>query len=267
MHSKRILLVGLGNFTHPNTRHSIGMVILDHIAQSLNLSWSRNKSWQATTANVKLLVSSVPSKHAKGQPPAEAITTEIDLTLLKPRLLMNVSGSSVARAVKELSISPSDLIVIHDDLQRSLGKTSLKFGGSSNGHNGIKSVTASLRTDAFRRVRIGIGRPPSEDNGDPKDDDAVTDHVLGSIMGSEMDVIKRLVFPLVEGEALERLCITGELGDGKGGEKPKESKKEKRKKRKEEEEWGGESETEDGSIKVQVKADSETGDAVKAKDV
>lgn len=84
-------------------------------------------------------------------------------------------------------------------------------------------------------------------------------------MGSEMDVIKRLVFPLVEGEALERLCITGELGGEKekGAEKPKQSKREKKKKRKEEDEWGGESETEDVSIKMGT--GSETEDAVKTK--
>ena len=75
-----------------NTPHSVAMLILT--SQRLNLSWS----WKATVANVKLLVSETSPKHVKRPSPTETITTEIDLTLLKPTLLRNVNGPSVAMA-------------------------------------------------------------------------------------------------------------------------------------------------------------------------
>ncbi|RUS25954.1 hypothetical protein BC938DRAFT_471422 [Jimgerdemannia flammicorona] len=226
MHSNRILLVGLGNHTHPYTRHSIGRIVLNHIATCLNLSWSHNDSWQGTTASAKLLVTDASLKRQqKGQPLPEITTTEVELTLLKPRLLMNICGPSVAKAAKGLSIPTSQIIVIHDDLELPLGKTSLKYRGSSSGHNGVKSVIASLHTHVFRRVRVGIGRPDRDDS------DAVSNYVLGKITNREMNTIEKLVFPFVEGEALDNLCREAFEGHRVPVEKQK-SKKDKKKKEK-----------------------------------
>ncbi|OAD76220.1 hypothetical protein PHYBLDRAFT_102790, partial [Phycomyces blakesleeanus NRRL 1555(-)] len=144
-------LVGLGNYTHPNTRHNVGMMVLDQIANKLDLTWTQNRTLKATISQTSLDIENKDKSR-----------TRIDVTLLKPRLLMNVSGPSVSKAVREFSIDHSNIYVLHDDLQRPLGKVSMKSGGSANGHNGIKSVIQHLCSENFKRVRIGIGRPPDD---------------------------------------------------------------------------------------------------------
>jgi len=138
-----------------------------------------------------------------------SVATELDITLLKPKLLMNVCGPSIAKAVNELKIPLSNVYVIHDDLQRPLGKVSLKNGGSANGHNGIKSVAKHLRTDEFKRLRIGIGRPPKE--VDDRSFDIVADYVLGKLTDQEMKVLQDSVYPLLTGDALNALCLKDTL--------------------------------------------------------
>ncbi|CAG8491534.1 13012_t:CDS:2 [Funneliformis caledonium] len=234
MTSKRVLLVGLGNHTHPQTWHSIGMLLLDHIASQLNITWTKNKSihayiTQPTTIyvdptslsgesdeDIKATINTTvqddvfnnsnllsmtdssllpeSSKHPSPlSPPSSGLSdvtsspklqpkkskpkpdlVPIELTLLKPMFLMNVSGKSVSKAARELQFSHSNMIIIHDDMQRELGKFSIKNGGSASGHNGIKSVIDHLKTDAFQRLRIGIGRPPNDD----RSRDIVSDFVL-----------------------------------------------------------------------------------------
>ncbi|KAI8580938.1 hypothetical protein K450DRAFT_235341 [Umbelopsis ramanniana AG] len=203
MHTKRILIVGLGNYTHPLTRHSVGMVILDHIAQQLNMTWTLQRNWKAVSANGKFLVTD--KSHSRSTDPVNSVTTELDITLLKPRLLMNVCGPSVAKAVADLKVPLSNLYVIHDDLQRPLAKVSLKNGGSANGHNGIKSVAKHLRTDDFKRLRIGIGRPPKDI--DDRSFDVVADFVLGKLTEAEMKALQESVYPLLTGDALNSLCL------------------------------------------------------------
>ncbi|KAI8047414.1 peptidyl-tRNA hydrolase, partial [Gilbertella persicaria] len=133
-------LVGLGNVPLPNTRHNVGMMVLDAIAKSLNLTWSQNRSWKSDMAETNIQVQSKNEFH------------EYKLTLLKPRKLMNISGSCIAQAGKWIYLSlPLNVYVFHDDMQRGLGKVSLKASGSANGHNGIKSVIDHLRTQDFNR--------------------------------------------------------------------------------------------------------------------
>jgi PTH1 family peptidyl-tRNA hydrolase len=79
-------LVGLGNKTLPNTRHNVGMMVLDSIAKTLNLTWSQNKNWKSDITEATIRV------EAKNE------TKEYQITLLKPRKLMNISGSCVAQA-------------------------------------------------------------------------------------------------------------------------------------------------------------------------
>jgi peptidyl-tRNA hydrolase, PTH1 family len=107
--------------------------------------------------------------------------------------------------VTDLKVPLSNLYVIHDDLQRPLAKVSLKNGGSANGHNGIKSVAKHLRTDDFKRLRIGIGRPPKEI--DDRSFDVVADFVLGKLTEAEMKALQESVYPLLTGEALNTLCL------------------------------------------------------------
>ncbi|KAI8365349.1 peptidyl-tRNA hydrolase-domain-containing protein [Radiomyces spectabilis] len=214
MHSKRVLLVGLGNYIHTNTRHNVGMMMLDHVASKLNLTWTLHRAWKAHMAQTQLTIQVTKNK--------ESHYEDISLILLKPRLLMNVCGPSVAKAVRELSIPASEIYVFHDDMERVLGKLSIKTGGSANGHNGVKSVIQSLRTNEFKRVRIGIGRPPTDAGN--RSPDIVADYVLSKFTPSEMDTLMHQVYPLMDigpGLGLETLCGRGELWQMPKPAKPK----------------------------------------------
>ena len=82
------------------------------------------------------------------------------VVLAKPRTYMNESGRQVGPLAKFYSVSPADVIVIHDELDIDFGQIRLKLGGGEGGHNGLRSVANALGTKDFQRVRIGIGRPP-----------------------------------------------------------------------------------------------------------
>ncbi|KAI7899560.1 peptidyl-tRNA hydrolase-domain-containing protein [Cokeromyces recurvatus] len=198
MNNTKILLVGLGNKTLPNTRHNVGMMVLDSIVKSLDLTWSQNRNWKSDTTETTIKV------ERKDE------TREYQVTFLKPRKLMNVSGSCVAKAVKDLGVSLQNLYVFHDDMQRDLGKVNLKEGGSANGHNGIKSVIENLKTHEFKRVRIGIGRPPAEI--DDRSYEVVAGFVLAKFTQNEIDKLEEVVYPMwTKDQGLELLCDKGEL--------------------------------------------------------
>ena len=98
-----------------------------------------------------------------GVGPVEGVT----VLLGKPRTYMNRSGRAVAPVYGSFAGSPEDLVVLHDDLDLSLGVVRLKRGGGTGGHNGLRSLTEELGTGEFLRVRVGIGRPP--EGVDPSD--------------------------------------------------------------------------------------------------
>ncbi|KAI9487562.1 MAG: peptidyl-tRNA hydrolase-domain-containing protein [Benjaminiella poitrasii] len=198
MNHSKILLVGLGNKTLPNTRHNVGMMVLDSIAKNLNLTWSQNRNWKSDTIQTTIKVK------------RKEEIREYQVTLLKPRKLMNISGSCVAEAVKDLGIPLQNLYVFHDDMQRDLGKVNLKGGGSANGHNGIKSVIENLKTNEFKRVRVGIGRPPADI--DDRSYEVVAGFVLSQFTQSEMDKLEEAVYPLwTKNQGLELLCDKGQI--------------------------------------------------------
>ena len=89
------------------------------------------------------------------------------MVLAKPRTYMNVSGGPVAGLVRYFSVPVEDLIVVHDDLDLAFGVVRLKRGGGEGGHNGLRSISTSLGTRDYLRVRFGIGRPPGRQ--DPAD--------------------------------------------------------------------------------------------------
>lgn len=192
------------------------MMVLDSIAKTLNLTWSQNKSWKSDTTQTTIRVES------KNE------VREYELTLLKPRKLMNISGSCVADAgkyqseyfvvgdlyvsviVKELRIPLKNLYVFHDDMQRDLGKVNLKASGSANGHNGIKSVIDNLKTNEFNRVRIGIGRPPA--HIDDRSYEVVAGFVLSKFTPTEITKLEQVVYPMwTQNKGLELLCDKGQL--------------------------------------------------------
>src|SRR5258706_7076232 len=90
---------------------------------------------------------------------------------------MNISGSSVAAALRKTKLSPGSLIVIQDSLNHNPASLSPRFGGSSNGHKGVRSVIDSVGTQSFLRLRIGIGRPDSD----------IVEYVLGRLSSYEKE--------------------------------------------------------------------------------
>ena len=107
------------------------------------------------------------------------------LYLIKLRCFMNGSGAAVARLGRSLHLSAADLIIVFDDIDLPLGAVRIRMKGSAGGHNGVRSVIEALGTDAFRRVKIGIGRPAPP--GERKE--LVVDHVLSPFYPDERDAV------------------------------------------------------------------------------
>ncbi|WP_134322852.1 aminoacyl-tRNA hydrolase [Cumulibacter soli] len=145
------LVVGLGNPgpQYAATRHNVGWLAVDALAHRSGASFKRHRTG-AEIAETHL-----------GAPPAPRAV------LAKPLSFMNLSGGPTSGLAKYFNVEPTHIIVIHDELDLPLGTIRLKRGGGDNGHNGLKSITKSLSTKDYLRVRIGIGRPPGRQ--DPAD--------------------------------------------------------------------------------------------------
>lgn len=160
---RRKMVVGLGNPGMSGSRHSVGMAVLTRLAEHLEAS----DSWRSDR-----------------QVSGEVIVTEhqdVQLVLLRPKLLMNVNGVSVAKAASKFLIQPEHILLIHDELDKPLGKFGFKHGGSARGHNGVRSCVDCLHTDVMPRLRIGIGRPSGQTS--------VERHVLGRFSQEEQKVL------------------------------------------------------------------------------
>ena len=136
------MVVGLGNPgpQYAKTRHNIGFMVADLLAARLGAPFKVHKRSGAEIVTGRLGNRSV--------------------VVAKPRTFMNESGRHIGPLAKFYSVSPADVIVIHDELDIDFGKIRLKVGGGEGGHNGLRSVVNALGTKDFQRIRIGIGRPP-----------------------------------------------------------------------------------------------------------
>lgn len=143
------LIVGLGNPgpEYVFTPHNAGFLAIDRIAAICDAQVT-NFRGRAMTARTRLA----------GQ----------DVLLAKPATFMNLSGLAVAALLKELNLGIEDLIVLYDELAFPLGTLRLAQRGSANGHNGVKSISASLGTEEWMRVRIGVGKPALPDGREIK---------------------------------------------------------------------------------------------------
>jgi PTH1 family peptidyl-tRNA hydrolase len=120
---------------------------------------------------------------------------------------MNASGESIDALMKKLNVSPTDLIIIHDDLDLPVGKIRLRLGGSSGGHKGIDSIISHIGTRDFHRVRVGIGRPESDNKSEAAKEDSVIGYVLSDFTSDERKIIEAAI-PRV-GEAVIDLLTQG----------------------------------------------------------
>ena len=138
------LVVGLGNPgpAYRGNRHNVGFLVLDLLAERVGGRFSRHKA-RADVIEGRL-----------GHPPAPRVV------LAEPRSYMNESGGPVAGLCGFYKIPVEQLVVVHDELDLPYGSLRLKRGGGDNGHNGLRSITRSLGSREYLRVRFGIGRPP-----------------------------------------------------------------------------------------------------------
>ncbi|MCY6379547.1 aminoacyl-tRNA hydrolase [Hoeflea prorocentri] len=160
-----LVIAGLGNPgpRYAKQRHNIGFMAADAIARRHSFS-----GW---------------SKKFKGEISEGTIADE-KILIIKPQTFMNLSGESVGEAMRFYKLSPSDLIVIYDELDLQPGKVRIKTGGGAGGHNGIKSIDAHCGKD-YRRLRLGIGHPGAKER--------VSGHVLGDFAKADGDWVDPLL--------------------------------------------------------------------------
>ena len=165
------LVVGLGNpgFLYARNRHNLGFMAVNALAKVLKADFDRKQGHARTglgmAGNRKIL-------------------------LARPQTYMNASGESVKLLLDKYSMKPHDLVVIHDDLDLPVAKLRLRLGGGSGGHNGIESIIRLLGTGEFFRVRVGIGRPETEEN---EKEGAVIDYVLSNFTREERQAIENVL--------------------------------------------------------------------------
>ena len=138
------LVVGLGN-PGPNYaghRHNVGYLVADELAARMGAKFRAHKSGRADVVEGRL------------QPGGPRVV------LARGRGYMNESGGPVSALVKFYKVAPERIVAIHDELDIPFGTLRVKLGGGDNGHNGLRSMRASLGSGDFYRVRVGIGRPP-----------------------------------------------------------------------------------------------------------
>ncbi len=159
------LIVGIGNpgKAYRMTRHNLGFRVVDLLAERFGIE-CRKRRFRARIGSG--VVGSEP------------------VTLMKPQTFVNASGEAVGPARGWHRLALEDVLVICDDFALSLGVLRLRRGGSSGGHNGLRSVAQVLGTDDYPRLRLGIGR---------EEEDCDRDFVLARFAADELPVVKRMV--------------------------------------------------------------------------
>ncbi len=163
------LIVGLGNpgARYEKTKHNVGFRVLEVFALKHQLSFSKGQG-KALTSRGQWLASE----------------EMIDFLLVKPQTYMNLSGHSVRSLLSYYKISPSDLMLIYDDLDLALGRIRLKKQGGAGGHRGVASVIQEIGTDQFIRIKIGIEKDPRIN---------AADYVLAPFYGEKQVVIQQAI--------------------------------------------------------------------------
>jgi PTH1 family peptidyl-tRNA hydrolase len=163
------LVVGLGNpgKEYAGNRHNVGFMVADLLASRVGAKFGRSKRAHAEVAEGRL---------GFGGP---------KLILVKPLTYMNLSGGPVVQLAQFFKVPVDNVVAVHDELDVPYGQVRVKRGGGEGGHNGLRSLSKSLATKEYARVRFGIGRPPGRQ--DP------ADYVLSDFGGAERKELEFLV--------------------------------------------------------------------------
>jgi peptidyl-tRNA hydrolase, PTH1 family len=175
------LVVGLGNpgKEYAGTRHNVGFEVVDLLA--------RRHGGRLRSGKERALVDEVRIDGRR-------------VALAEPTTYMNLSGESVAPLVRRFGIDdPTRLVIVQDELDLPTGRVRVKVGGGLAGHNGLRSIKAHLHTDAFVRIRIGVGKPPSKEHG--------ADHVLKKVAKSDREALAVAVE--IAADAVELIVAEG----------------------------------------------------------
>ena len=161
------LLVCLGNpgDQYENTRHNVGFMVADELAERHNIPVQRLK-FRALTNTITVGGEKV--------------------LLMKPVTYMNLSGEAVHEAAAFYKIPPEHILVISDEVALAPGKLRVRRSGSAGGHNGLKNIIAHLGTDQFPRIRLGVGQKPHPDYD-------MADWVLGKFQGEDKKAVEASV--------------------------------------------------------------------------
>lgn len=167
------LIIGLGNpgIKYQNTRHNLGQIIVNQYVEA---------KYKSSLQEKKSLSAKIFEIGESGDKKIFAISTGY----------MNNSGITVQKISQFYKIKPSDIIIVHDDLDLEIGDYRIQFNRGSAGHNGIKSIIETLSSQQFHRIRIGIGNPA--------DSIPIEDYVLQPFSKSESDIIKSLIPKIFE---------------------------------------------------------------------
>ena len=155
------LVVGLGNpgRHYEGTRHNAGFMVLDRLAAAAGAAFESKPKWQSHVAKL----------------PGSGIL------LVKPQCFMNLSGRPVRQIAGFHKWQAASVLVVHDDVALPLGKLRIREKGSAGGHNGLKSLIEHLGTDAFPRLKVGVGAPEPGN---------LTGHVLGNFREDEREALE-----------------------------------------------------------------------------
>jgi PTH1 family peptidyl-tRNA hydrolase len=166
------VIVGIGNPgpSYARTKHNVGSELVERLAAEIGVELKRNRHQMRV---------------------AEGALGDSPVVLGVPTTYMNESGRPIARLVRKEGIRPDHLVVVQDELDLAPGVARLKVGGGTAGHNGLRSIEAALRSRDFLRIRIGVGKPPSKEEG--------ADHVLSRFTPDERELVAAATDRALEG--------------------------------------------------------------------
>jgi PTH1 family peptidyl-tRNA hydrolase len=175
------LIVGLGNPgpEYRETRHNVGFMVADVLVDR----WGVGGQWREKFEALQI-------KHVVADDP---------VVVMKPLTFMNLSGQAVQATAAFYKIEPADVFIVTDDVALPLGRLRARREGGAGGHNGLKSVIQQLGTQAFPRMRVGVGRGEGDRD--------LSDHVLGRFDGAERDTVSAAV--LRAADATEMFIFEG----------------------------------------------------------
>lgn len=181
------IVLGIGNPgpEYEKTRHNVGFMVLDLLAARLGLAFSRLE--RRADDGARVFSGKVKARIAEGRRKGRTFL------LVEPLTYVNLTGDVAAPLLRHAGRTPDSLFVIVDDLNLPLGRIKVRPSGSAGGHNGLKSIQQQLGTDAFPRLRLGIGQPAGDGGPEGLRSADWPDFVLAPFLPEEREVLGRVL--------------------------------------------------------------------------